>query len=344
MSLQASWGRRSVSSALSTCVVGASGFAGALAAELLWNHPQVELDAITARSEVGRRLDDLYPRYRVPLEFESFDDAQLGDCDLALVGLPHAAAAESVASLRAQGIRVVDLSADFRLSDRGTYERWYGSHAAPELLAESVFGLPELHRDAIAAADLVGSPGCYSTAAILALAPLARAGLISSAHIDGKSGVSGAGRAATEATHFVAVDENVTPYATGGHRHSAEIDQELAALGHESGAAFVPHLLPIDQGLLVSCYVEPTRAVAGDELDQLYGGEYDSERFIELVEAPPGVREVRDTNFARVNVSVVDGGPVLAFCAIDNLWKGAAGQAVQNMNLMLGLDEGAGLV
>jgi N-acetyl-gamma-glutamyl-phosphate reductase len=326
------------------CVVGASGFAGALAAALAWRHPSISLEAVTARSDVGRRLDDLYPRYRVPLELEPFHAERLAErTDVAFVSYPHGAAAGVVAELRALGLRVVDLSADFRLHDLALHEQWYGPHAAPELRREAVFGLTELHRGEIAEATLVANPGCYSTAAILALAPLAREGLIADAVVDAKSGVSGAGRAATEATHFVSVDENVSPYGVTGHRHGAEIDQELAELGFEARATFTPHLLPLDQGLLASCYVTPTRALDTAEVGELFADAYGHEPFIEIASRPPGVRDVRDTNLARIQTLVEPGGRVLVFCAIDNLWKGAAGQAVQNLNVMLGLDEAAGL-
>jgi N-acetyl-gamma-glutamyl-phosphate reductase len=325
-------------------VVGASGFAGALTAAIAWRHPRLALEAITARSDVGRRLDDLYPRYRVPFELESFDaDALAERADVAFVSYPHGAAAEVVAALHERGLRVVDLSADFRLRDLSVHERWYGAHGAPALQAEAIFGLTELHRDEIARASLVANPGCYSTAAILALAPLAREGLIADAVVDAKSGVSGAGRAATESTHFVSVDENVTPYGERGHRHRPEIDQELAALGCDVKPTFMPHLLPLDQGLLASCYVTPAREVADGELAALFRDAYEGEPFVELSGRPPGVRDVRETNIARICALAAEHGRVLVFCAIDNLWKGAAGQAVQNLNVMLGLDETAGL-
>jgi N-acetyl-gamma-glutamyl-phosphate reductase len=327
-----------------TCVVGASGFAGALAAAIVWRHPQLALEAVTARSETGRRLDDLYPRHRVPLELEPFDaDALAGRADVAFVSYPHGAAAEVVAALRDRGLRVVDLSADFRLRDLSVHERWYGVHGAPALRDEAVFGLTELHRDEIARAPLVANPGCYSTAAVLALAPLAREGLIADAVVDAKSGVSGAGRTASDSTHFVSADENVTPYGERGHRHAPEIEQEVAALGCDVKPTFTPHLLPLDQGLLASCYVTPVRALADGELGELFQDAYAGERFVELTDRPPGVRDVRDTNIARICALAAPDGRVLVFCAIDNLWKGAAGQAVQNLNVMLGIDEGAGL-
>jgi N-acetyl-gamma-glutamyl-phosphate reductase len=326
------------------CVVGASGFAGALTAALLWEHPRVSLEAVTARSDAGRPLCDVYPRHRVPLVLEPFDAERVAAAaDFAFVSYPHGAAAEVVAALRERGLRVIDLSADFRLYDRTEHERWYGDHGAPGLRGEAVFGLTELHREAIAGASLVANPGCYATAAILALAPLARDGLIEDAVVDAKSGVSGAGREASERTHFVSVDENVSPYAIAGHRHAPEIDQELARLGHGRRVTFVPHLLPLDQGLLASCYVTPAREVQADEVASLFRDAYGRERFVELATGPPGVRDVRDTNMCRIHATVAPDDRVLVFAAIDNLWKGAAGQAVQNLNVMLGMDEGEGL-
>ena len=326
------------------CVVGASGFAGALAAAILWSHPRVSLEAVTARTEAGRRLDDLYPRHRVPLMLEAFDaDRLAATADVAFVSYPHGSAAEVVAMLRERGLRVVDLSADFRLADQALHERWYGPHGAPQLAGQAVFGLTELHRDQVASADLVANPGCYSTAAILALAPLAREGLIADAVVDAKSGVSGAGRAATERTHFVSVDENVSAYAVDGHRHAPEVDQELATLGCHARVTFVPHLLPLDQGLLASCYITPARDVGAAEVEELFADFYAGERFIELAAGPPGVRDVRETNMCRIHATALPDGRLVVFAAIDNLWKGAAGQAVQNMNVMLDADEGEGL-
>ncbi len=192
-------------------VAGATGFAGALAAHLLWRHPQFDLQTVTARADAGQRLDRLYPRYRVPLELQELDLDRHADVDAAIVAYPHAASAPVVAALRARGVRVVDLSADFRLSELSTYEQWYGPHPHPELLEDASYGLPELHREAIAAADLVATPGCYPTASLLGLAPLARAGLIADLVIDAKQGLSGAGRSATWQTHFSNSGENILP-------------------------------------------------------------------------------------------------------------------------------------
>jgi N-acetyl-gamma-glutamyl-phosphate reductase len=327
-------------------VFGAAGYTGALTARLLWRHPSFELTAVTARADAGARLDALYPHHRVPLTLEELDlDTQAADLDAAVVAYPHGAAAPVVAALRERGVRVVDLSADFRLRDTATYEQWYRTHEAPELLAEAVYGLPELgYRDEIRGADVVANPGCYPTAALLALAPLARTGVVRDVVIDAKSGVSGAGRAPTDVTHFVSADENVSPYGVAGHRHAPEIDQELAALGAPVAAAFTPHLLPLDQGELVSCYVTPHGAVSDADLRALYEDAYAGEPFVELADRPPGVREVRDTNICRVFARADERtGKLLVFAAIDNLWKGAASQAVQNLNLMLGRPEGEGI-
>ena len=325
-------------------VVGASGYAGAIAAALLHRHPGFELAHVTARSDAGRRLDQLHPRTRVPLELERFDPDSHGGVDAALVAYPHGAAAPTVAQLRERGVRVVDLSADFRLTDRDTYEQWYGPHGAPDLLETAVYGLPELHRASLPAADLVANPGCYPTAALLGLAPLAREQLISDVIIDAKSGISGAGREPTATTHFVAADENLTPYKVDAHRHTPEIEQELARLGSDVRVTFTPHLVPLAQGELTSCYVIASRETDADAVRTLYADAYAEEPWVELVDGPPGVIEVRDTNFCRISVHHDPRtGRVLVFAVIDNLWKGAASQAVQNLNLMFGRDEQEGL-
>jgi N-acetyl-gamma-glutamyl-phosphate reductase len=325
-------------------VAGASGYAGALAARLIDRHPEFELAAITSRSEAGKRLSDLYPHHRVSLVMEELDLDRHGEVDAAIVAYPHGAAAPLVAALLERGVRVIDLSADFRLRDVATYEHWYVTHPHPDLIERAVYGLTELHRDAIAAAQLVACPGCFPTAAILALAPLAEAGLIRDVVIDAKSGVSGAGRGLREDTQFVAVDENVRPYGVGQHRHMPEIDQELAALGAPIVAAFTPHLLPLDQGELLSCYVTTDRPVGQEELDLWFADRYSGERFIDLVERPPGVRDVRETNICAIHAHADERtGKVFVFAAIDNLWKGTSSQAVANLNLMFGFDEGRGI-
>jgi N-acetyl-gamma-glutamyl-phosphate reductase len=325
----------------SVLVAGASGYAGALAARLVERHPRLELAAVTSRSDAGRRLDDLYPHHRVGRELEELDLDRHARVDAAIVAYPHAASAPVVAALRARGVRVVDLSADFRLRDVATYEQWYGAHPEPGLVADAVYGLPELYREQLRDATLVAGPGCYPTATILALAPLAP--YLDDVVVDAKSGVSGAGRAPTDKTHFVTVDENVSPYGVGRHRHMPEIDQELAARGaRDVTVTFTPHLLPLDQGELVSCYATLTDAV---DVAEVFASAYADEPFVELSARPPGVRDVRETNLCRIHaLSDERTGKVFVFAAIDNLWKGTASQAIQCLNLMLGLDETTGLL
>ena len=326
------------SGSIQVAVCGASGYAGALSAALVDRHPSLELVAVTARSEAGRRHDSLHPRHRVSMELEQFDADRIAErAGAALVAYPHGASAPVVVALRERGLKVVDLSADFRLS-RERYERYYQDHQAPDLLASAVYGLPELHREELRGADLVAAPGCYPTAALLALWPLRE--VARDVVVDAKSGVSGAGREATDATHFVSVTENVNAYKVEGHRHRAELEQEL---DERFPITFTPHLLPIDQGLLASCYVS-TDGLSADDVWGLFEHAYAGEPFVSLVGSPPGVRDVRETNRCAIHATVEPAtGRVLVFAAIDNLWKGAAGQAVQDLNLMLGLPETEGL-
>ena len=325
-------------------VAGASGYAGALAAELVFRHPRLELVAATSRTDAGTRLDRLYPRYRVPIELTELDLDTLEEVDAAIVALPAGAATPVVAGMRGLGLQVVDLSADFRLVDAAIYELWYGPHGDPDLLENAVYGLTELGREAIREAELVANPGCYPTAALLALAPLAERGLIESVVIDAKSGVSGAGRDGGERLSFVSLTENLAPYGVEGHRHLPEVEQELRRLGAGVAVSFIPHLLPLDQGLLASCYVDLTEPVDAATLSELFAERYAEEPFVEVVASPPGVRDVRDTNLCRIHAAPIGERKAAVFAAIDNLWKGASGQAVQNLNLMLGLEESEGLL
>jgi N-acetyl-gamma-glutamyl-phosphate reductase len=319
-------------------VIGAAGYAGAVASALLHRHPHFELTHVTARSDAGERLDAVHPRTRVPLTLEPYDADRHAEVDAAVVAYPHGAAAPVVAELRERGVRVVDLSADFRLADRAVYEEWYGEHGAPELLGSAVYGLPELNRAALPEAGLVAGPGCYPTAAILALAPLARVGVLADVVIDAKSGVSGAGREPTAGKHFVAVDETVTPYKVGRHRHTPEIEEQL---GGDVRITFTPHLVPLSYGELVSCYVTPAREA---DVAALFEEAYRDEPWVEVVEGPPGMHEVRETNFCRISHHADERtGRIIVFATIDNLWKGTSSQAIQNLNLMFGRDESEGL-
>jgi N-acetyl-gamma-glutamyl-phosphate reductase len=318
-------------------VIGAAGFGGAVGAGIVAAHPSLELTMVTARSDAGRRHDELYPIHRVGLTMEEFDaDAVAERADAALVAYPHRAAAPAVKALRERGLKVVDLSADFRL-DREPYERWYQPHEAPELLADAVYGLPEIgHRDEIREAELVAAPGCNSTAALLGLWPLREH--LRDAVVDIKTGVSGAGREATQETHYVSAADNVNAYKTEGHRHSAELEQELPGVD----VTFVPHLIPVDQGLLATCYAVTEGDLGRNDVQALLRDAYADEPFVEVVDSAPYTSHVRGTNRARV-YGTVTGSRVLVEAAIDNLWKGAAGQAVQDLNLMLGLPEAEGL-
>jgi N-acetyl-gamma-glutamyl-phosphate reductase len=331
-------------------VAGASGYAGALAAELIRRHPGLELARVTARTDAGRPLNELYPEYGVDLVLEEPAAEDGSDVDAAVVAYPHGAAAPVVVALREQGVKVVDLSADFRLHDLDTYSRWYGEHGAPQLVPEAVYGLTELHREAIAGAELVANPGCYPTASLLALAPLAAKELIEDVVIDAKSGVTGAGRAAAEEMAVVKESDDTKPYKVAGHRHTPEIAQELAELAGngetptEYALTFVPHLMPYDQGELVSCYVRTTEPLDPARMLSLYEQRYAEEPFVEVTSEPPGVSGVRETNLCLIHLALNEpSGRAMAFASIDNLWKGAASQAIQNLNLMLGLPEGEGI-
>jgi N-acetyl-gamma-glutamyl-phosphate reductase len=326
-------------------VAGASGFAGALAAQLVWDHPRLELAGVTSRTDAGRRLDELYPRYRVAMPLTELDLEELEEIDAAIVAYPHAASAPVVAEMRGLGIQVVDLSADFRLRDPDLYEEWYGPHGEPALLSDAIYGLPELYREQLREAALVANPGCYPTVALLALAPLAEQGLIGDLVVNAMQGISGAGRGGGDEFHYVTLSENAYAYKVDAHRHAPELAQELEALtpgGLPYELTFVPHLIPLDQGELADCYVTPTREIGAEELRSMFEQRYADEPFVKVTEAPPGVRDVRDTNECHV-YPVLNGSRVVVVAAIDNLWKGASSQAIQNLNLMLGLDETEGL-
>jgi N-acetyl-gamma-glutamyl-phosphate reductase len=321
-------------------VFGAAGFAGAQLAALIDRHPALELGVITARGDAGRRLVDVAPEHRVTRVLEEPDVGAVGPGDLVAVAYPHAEAAALVSELVDRVARVLDVSADHRLRDPALYPAVYGfAHPRPDLLAEAVYGLPELYREAIRAARVVANPGCYPEASLLALLPLR--GAIADVVIDSKSGVSGAGRTPSATVHYSHATDNVTPYKVYSHRHAPEIEQELGL-----PVTFTPHLVPVDRGLLSTCYARLTDgALHPDDLLDAYRAFYAGHPFVEVVEAPPGMRAVQRTNYAQVHpVADPRGGRVTAFGVIDNLGKGAAGQAVQNLNLMAGRPETEGLV
>lgn len=320
-------------------VIGAAGFAGAQLAALIDAHPAFELGQITARADAGRRLVDVAPHYRVTRELTVYDPEAVSPGEFAAVAYPHAEAAPLVAALIDRGARVLDVSADHRLRDLAAYPAWYGfEHPRPDLVAEAVYGLPERYREAIRTARLVANPGCYPEASILGLLPLA--GEIADVVVDAKSGVSGAGKTPTDSVHFSSVTESVVAYKVYGHRHTPEIEQELGV-----DVTFTPHLVPVDRGLLATCYARLTDGpVHADDLRQRYADFYADHPFVEIVESPPGMRAVQHTNYAQI-CPVIDprGGRVTVFSVIDNIGKGAAGQAMQNLNLMAGRPEDEGL-
>jgi len=322
-------------------VIGAAGFAGAQLAALLDAHPTFELGQITARSDVGAKLVDVAPEYRVDRELTELDIASMSKGDYAAVCYPHAEAAKLVAELIDQGLRVVDVSADHRLKDPAAYPDHYGfEHPHPELLDEAVYGLPEINREAISRARLVANPGCYPETSLLALLPLK--GMISCVVVDAKSGVSGAGKSPSAIVHYSYVADSIWPYKVFAHRHQPEIAQELG-----QDLIFTPHLLPVDRGLMASCYASFSEKLPGGQaaLTARYETFYADHPFVEVVATPPTMRPVQRTNFAQVCplLSPV-GDQVAVFAVLDNLMKGAAGQALQNMNLMAGRPETEGLL
>ena len=335
---------------LSAGVVGGTGYTGVELLRLLVMHPEVELKCVTSRSEAGRKVADLFPNLRehLDLAFTEPDERLLADCDIVFFATPNGTAMTMVPALLSQGVRVIDLAADFRLKDEAVWEQWYGmKHACADLLADAVYGLPEVNRGAISQAKIVANPGCYPTAVTLGFLPLVENGLIEDQHLiaDAKSGVSGAGRGASVATLLCEASESFKPYGVDGHRHLPEIRQTLSAVaGHEVGLTFVPHLLPMIRGIEASLY-----AVLGSsdvDLQALYSKRYAGEPFVDVLPGGtmPETRTVRGVNMCRLSVfRPQSGDTVVVSSVIDNLVKGAAGQAVQNMNIMFGLSETTGL-
>jgi len=331
-----------------TGLINVTGYIGAELARLLCQHPQVELVTVTGRSAAGQKLGDVFPNftgtnYIIKAELDS-------EIDMAFSALPHKSSVDVVPSLLKQGIRVVDASADFRLKNAGEYSKWYGfTHPSPELLREAVFGLPELHQSEIASASLVANPGCYSTGAILALAPIVKEGLIyPDIVVDSKSGVSGAGRTLSLTTHYSEANEDICAYSLEGHRHLPEIEQELKALNQSFSPSitFVPHLVPMTRGILSTCYAKlaDSRQLTADSLKQLYREFYKHAPCVQVTTEPPHTKHVWGTNFCLIYPTVDSKtARIVVISCLDNLVRGGAGQAVQNMNLMFDLPETTGL-
>lgn len=334
-------------------IAGASGYTGFELIRILNQHPQVELKAITSRAQAGQRLDDVYPalrRHCGDLVFQNPDpDALASDVDLVFTALPHQAAMDIVPELLKRGVRVVDLSADYRFRDPKVYEAWYQPHKTPELLSETVYGLPELYREKISGARLVGNPGCYPTSVILACAPLLSSGLIDPTTViaDSKSGVSGAGRGNSLATHFCEVNDGFKAYKVAGeHRHTPEIEQELSSLAGEMiRVSFTPHLVPMTRGILSTVYASLKSGIRASDVEEAFKSFYKWARFVRLCGRNlPSTLQVRGSNYCDLGWRVDKRtGRVIVISVIDNLTRGASGQAVWNMNLMTGLPEDMGL-
>ncbi len=330
-------------------VVGGTGYTGVELLRLLAQHPDVEIAAITSRKEAGIGVADIFPnlRGRVALKFCDPAQASLESCDVVFFATPNGVAMNETRRLYDAGVRVIDIAADFRIRDVAVWERWYKlKHACPDLLAEAVYGLPEVNRERIRTARIVANPGCYPTSVQLGLLPLLEAGIVDPAQLiaDAKSGTSGAGRNAEVHTLLAEASDNFKAYGVSGHRHQPEIEQGLAALaGVPVGLVFVPHLTPMIRGIHATLYARLVKQV---DLQTLYEGRYGREPFVDVMPAGshPDTRSVRGANLCRIAVHRPrDGNTVVVLSVIDNLVKGAAGQAVQNMNLMLGLPETSGL-
>ncbi len=331
-------------------IVGGTGYTGVELLRLAAGHPQMELSVITSRSEAGMPVADMFPNLRghVDLRFSELDTNTLAACDVVFFATPNGTAMKMVPELLRAGVRIIDLAADFRLKDPLVWEKWYGMpHACPELLAEAVYGLPEVNREAIRHARLVGNPGCYPTAVQLGFLPLIESGLVDNARLiaDAKSGVSGAGRKAELGTLLCEVSESFKAYAVAGHRHLPEINQGLeTATGGHVDLTFVPHLTPMIRGIHATLYA--TLIGEPDDLQSLYETRFANEPFVDVMPAGthPETRSARGSNVCRIAVHRPQGGDtVVVLSVIDNLLKGAAGQAIQNMNIMFDLDETLGL-
>lgn len=328
-------------------IIGVTGNAGAELARLLLNHPEFELTEVSGRSEAGKKLSAVFPYLH---QYDLMIQPEIGEADLFFSALPHKSSAEICGPLVNRGKRVVDLSADFRLRDLAIYEETYQvQHPHPELLQSAVYGLPELRHKEVAGTRLVGNPGCYPTAAILALAPAVHAGLASHRIIiDAKSGVSGAGRTPTMTTNYIEINENTHAYSVDGHRHEPEITQELDAIRPTTqppaDLTFIPHLVPMTRGILANCYAQAVGSVSKTQLMELYRDFYADKPFVQVIDRPPETKWTYGNNMVYVMPHFHErSGNLVLMAAEDNLGKGAAGQAIQNANLMCGFPEDMGL-
>ena len=330
-------------------IVGGTGYTGVELIRLLVGHPQAEIVLITSRSEQGRAVADLFPslRGKVDLQFEAPDSGRYAECDVVFFATPNGIAMQQVDAIMEQDVRVIDLAADFRIKDLDEWSRWYSDqHACPDRVEQAVYGLPEMNREQIRKAELIANPGCYVTAVTLGLLPLLENDLIVADDIiaDCKSGVSGAGRSANLATAFCEATESVKAYAVSGHRHYPEIRQNLRQVNDQADLVFIPHLMPMIRGIHATLYVRPKSNI--DQVQEVFVKHYQDAPFVNILPAgmAPETRSVKGSNYCQIALQpVADGSRLVVLSVIDNLVKGAAGQAVQNMNLMMGLDEVTGL-
>lgn len=329
-------------------IIGATGYAGAELVRLLLHHPEVEIEMLTSESFAGKKLSEVYPAIKCNIVCNHLNVEKIKS-PLVFTALPHGKSAKIAGNLVDRGIKVVDFSADFRINCARVYSLWYGiPHQREDLLPKAVYGLPEIYRERIKNATLVANPGCYPTSVILALAPLLKNKLIKPEGIvvDSKSGVSGAGRNPTLSTHFPEANENINAYKVTGHRHLPEMEQELSKIaGEKVKVTFVPHLIPVNRGILSTCYAEPLKRLTTEDVLDIYTEFYKKEPFVEILLPGkfPHTKEVLWSNRCRIGINVTNSSKVVIICVIDNLVKGASGQAIQNMNLMCGFDESTGL-
>ena len=333
-----------------TAIVGATGFTGIELTRILSQHPNMELAALTSESKAGQDYADLFPQFHglIDKTLVSYEDLDPAELDLVFLALPHRVSMSWVKAHLDWDIPIIDLSGDFRLLDPESYEIWYEKeHVLPDRVGQAAYGMPELHAEAIENSDLIANPGCFPTASILPIAPLVKAGWVDPnlVIIDAKTGVTGAGAKSKAVNHFSSVNDNFKAYGLKTHRHSIEIQQQLDLLGkREHAIQFTPHLLPIDRGILSTCYTRPKSPRSDAELYDLFRSFYEDQPFVRLVNDPPTLKQVRGSNFCDIYLTFDERtGNIISMGAIDNLVKGAAGQAVHNMNLRLGLEPGAGL-
>ena len=332
-------------------IVGATGYTGSELVRLLYNHPEIDIRIITSESRKGARFSDVHPHFQGLADYELQPAHKIleENLDAVFLALPHGVSMSFVEKYEGSDFLVIDLSGDFRLSAPGVYESWYAKrHTFPKGFEQAAYGLPELHRDKIRKSRLVANPGCYPTSAILGLAPLVKANIIVPGQVvvDSKSGVTGAGVKATPTTHYSNVSDNFKAYGLKRHRHTIEIEEQLSGLSSNGAMQiqFTPHLLPVDRGILSTIYTQPREGVTENQLKDLYTSFYEGHPFVRLRKASPALKDVRGSNFCDLFVTYDDRtNRIITVSVIDNLVKGAAGQAMQNMNLMFGLEETTGL-